>query len=143
MLPPPLSLSASDTPQEVPFLATWCDTRRMSSGTDRRAILLGRPGPVRAAVRRMLAEAREAGRLSTEDEILGALAERYAALTDAAASNSESERLIRAGSKLVEILGALPSSRREVATGVAPSDDRGRILDLVRSGPQVGDSAHA
>jgi hypothetical protein len=106
-----------------------------------RRIGSGRAGPVRVKLRRAVAEARAAGRVTAEHEVRALLAERYAAIVDAAAAAGDGPGLLRAGDKLVELLDTLPirAGGESIDSG---GDGRGKLLRVLDSPAEVGNSSH-
>lgn len=102
----------------------------------------GRAGPVRAALRKALAEARENRRMTTEHEVTAVLAERIAALVDIAAAAGDGRGMLAAAKELRDLLDALPV--RDIR-GEAPADDgngpRAAIVELFTSEPTLGNAA--
>lgn len=104
----------------------------------------GRAGPVRAALRKALAEARENERMTTEHEVTAVLAERIAALVDIAAAAGDGRGMLAAAKELRDLLDALPV--RVVRGEGIPSDGNGQRAQLhaiISSPPEVGDTADA
>lgn len=106
-----------------------------------RRIGSGRAGPVRVKLRAAVAEARAAGRVTAEHEVRALLAERYAAIVDAAAAAGDGPGLLRAGDKLVELLDTLPI--REGGVSDDGGGGRGKLLTIMDGGPEVGDASHS
>ena len=104
---------------------------------------------MRAALRKAVDEARAAGRIdSVELELRVLLADRFAAAVDRAAKGDDLGALVRAGSKLAELVGDLPlreSSGVPVGGGEPGGGDGGRgdFLSIVDGEAEVGDAADA
>lgn len=80
--------------------------------------------------------------MTAEHEVRALLAERYAALVDAAAAAGDGPGLLRAGDKLLELLDTLPI-RAGGEPGDSGSDDRGQLLRVLDSPAAVGDASHS
>jgi hypothetical protein len=82
--------------------------------------------------------------MTVEHEVRALLAERYAAIVDRAASSGDGAELLRAGDKLLELLSTLPIREAGGGDGSGDgSDDRGKLLSIIDSGPTLGDAADA
>lgn len=97
---------------------------------------------------RAVADARESGRMTAEHEVRALLGDQLAAACDKAAAGSESDLrgLLSASERLLEVLDTLPIRPLEVPGGGAAgvgSGERGRVLELLDSPPQVGHAADA
>lgn len=107
-----------------------------------KAIGSGRAGPVRTAVRRMLAEARRSNAITLEHEVRASLAERYADIVDRSAKSEDDAALLKAGDKLLEVLDTLPV-RSSGGEGHDDGSPRGKLHAIMDGGPTVGDAANA
>lgn len=105
----------------------------------RGAIGRGR-GPVRSAVQRMLAERREAEAFSAVLEVRALVAERYAELVDRAAAAGDDVALVKAGDKLLEVLGSFGATAGGGGSGDS-SGERGRVFSILDGPPTVGHAA--
>lgn len=106
----------------------------------------GRAGPIRKALVAALDEARESNRMSLEHEVRALIAMRYAAIADLASKSGDGRAVIAAGDKLLELLDTLPvraSGSGGGGEGDAGTGGGGKLLGLVHSGPEVGDTADA
>lgn len=110
-----------------------------------RAIGSGRSGPVRSALRKALAEARGAERMTAEHEVRALVAERQAAIVDDAARRGDERVLLAASDKLLELLDTLPVRDVSGGGGAGDGGDGGRAaaLRLLDGPPTVGDAADA
>jgi hypothetical protein len=83
--------------------------------------------------------------MTTEDELVAALAEKVAALVDTTAKLGDGSGMLRAVNTLRDLMDTLPirETRGEVTPGDGPADRRAELVQLFASGPTVGDAADA
>lgn len=112
------------------------------SSPDRPAALGRGRGPIRRAVRAVLAEAKAENRMTLEHEVRAVIAERFAELVDRASEDGDGAAVVRAGDKLLEVLDTLPVRKPGGGgAGDSGSGERARILSIMDGPPAVGDTA--
>jgi hypothetical protein len=103
---------------------------------------VGKGGPVRKALTAALDEARAGERMTLEHEVRALLAERLADLVDRAARDSDAKVLQSASSDLLDVLDTLPIRPAREGGEDDGANARGRVLELIDSGPTMGDGAN-